>query len=95
MLPYCTAPALFVTEERGEPIQYVELLKALYVTLQAALLFNKKLKQDLEGIGFEINPYAPCVANHTVKGKQHTVVWHFDNIKLSHIDPKGNDDFLL
>jgi hypothetical protein len=47
----------FVTQERGEPILYVELLKALYSTLQAALLFYKKLKKHLEGIGFKINPY--------------------------------------
>jgi hypothetical protein len=82
-----------VTEKRGEPILYVELLKALYSTLQAALLFYKKLKKDLEGIGFKINPYDPCVANRTVNGKQHTVTWHVDDIKSSHVDPKVNDNF--
>jgi hypothetical protein len=29
----------FVTQERGEPVLYVELLKAIYGTLQAVLLF--------------------------------------------------------
>jgi hypothetical protein len=32
----------FVTEEQGKPVLYVELLKALCGTLQAALLFYKK-----------------------------------------------------
>jgi hypothetical protein len=51
----------FVTEEKGAPILYMELLKALYGTLQAALLFYKKLKKDLEGIGFKINPMIPVL----------------------------------
>jgi hypothetical protein len=41
----------------------LDSLKALYCTLQASLLFYKKLKKDLESIGFKINPYDPCVAN--------------------------------
>jgi hypothetical protein len=83
----------FVTEEQSEPVLYVELLKALYGTLQAALVFCKKLKKDLEGIGFKINPYDPCVANSTVN--QHTVTWHVNDIKSSHVDPKVNDNFSL
>ena len=34
-----------------------------------------------------MNPYDPCVANMMVKGKQMTVVWHVDDLKLSHADP--------
>jgi Reverse transcriptase (RNA-dependent DNA polymerase) len=85
----------FVTKERDEKILYVELLKALYGTLQAALLFYKKLKKDLESIGFKVNPYDPCVANRTVNGTQHTVTWHVDDLKSSHVDAKVNDEFLL
>ena len=33
---------------------------------------------------FEINPYDWCVANKTVGGKQITVVWHVDDLKISH-----------
>jgi hypothetical protein len=58
--------------------------KAIYGILQSALLFNKKLRSDLELIGFIINPYDPCVANRIIKGTQHTVVWHVDNLKSSH-----------
>jgi Reverse transcriptase (RNA-dependent DNA polymerase) len=84
----------FVVHENNDKVLYVQLLKALYGTLQAALLFYKKLKKDLESIGFKINPYDPCVANRTVNGKQHTVTWHVDDLKSSYEEPKVNDDFL-
>jgi Reverse transcriptase (RNA-dependent DNA polymerase) len=84
----------FVVNENNNKVLYVQLLKALYGTLQAALLFYKKLKKDLEGIGFKTNPYDPCVANRSVNGKQHTVTWHVDDLKSSHADPKVNDEFL-
>ena len=37
-------------------------------------------------IGFELNPYDPCVANKTINGKQLTLVWHVDYIKASHVE---------
>jgi hypothetical protein len=51
----------YVVNKNDEMILYVELLKALYGTLQTALLFYKKLKNDLDSIGFKVNPYEPCV----------------------------------
>ena len=43
------------TGPNGEPILYVRLLKALYGLLRSALLFYKKLRADLEDMGFEVN----------------------------------------
>ena len=40
----------------GQAMLYVRLSKALYEMLRAALLFYKRLRSDLEGIGFEVNP---------------------------------------
>ena len=37
-----------------------------------ALLFYTKLVADLEGDGFVINPYDPCVANMTINNKWET-----------------------
>ena len=37
-------------------------------------------------IGFELNPYYPCVSNKTINGKQLTLVWHVDDIKASHVE---------
>lgn len=48
---------------------------------------------DLEEDGFEINPYDPCVANKIINGKQQTVCWHVDNLKVSHKDAKVNTQF--
>ena len=62
--------------------------------LKSAFLFYKKLRKDLESIGFMVNPYDPCVANHMVNGKQQTVVWHVDDLKSSQVDPKVNDKFI-
>jgi hypothetical protein len=35
-------------------------------------------------MGFEINPYDPCVGNKTVNGTQMTVRWHIDDLMISH-----------
>ena len=70
-----TAPELcrkFVVDENGKTALHVELLKALHGCLKSALLFYKKLRADLESIGFEINPCDPCVANKITNEKQFT-----------------------
>ena len=43
----------YVTTENRATVLYVELRKALYGQLKAALLFYKKSVKDLKGIGFE------------------------------------------
>ncbi len=48
----------------------------------------------MEKIGFEFNPYDPCVANRQVQGKQHTVRFHVDDLMSSHVNKKVNDEFL-
>ena len=75
------------TGPKGKPILYVKLYKALYGCLKSALLFYKKLVKDLTEYGFEINPYDPCVANKVINGHQMTVVWHVDDLKISHKNP--------
>ena len=50
------------------------------------MLFWKNLTNTLQEWGFEINPYDWCVANKTVNGKQITIVWHVDDLKISHVD---------
>ena len=62
--------------------------------LAAALLFCKKFKKDLEGIGFVVNPHDPCAANRMVEEKQQTIRFHVDDSKSSHVDPKVNDKSL-
>jgi hypothetical protein len=44
--------------------------------------------------GFEINGYDSCVANKLIDGKQCTVIWHVDDLKISHVEPKTVDDIM-
>jgi hypothetical protein len=86
-------PALYrkyVKDENGKTVLYVELLKALYGTLKAALLFWKLVSAKLVSWGFEINPYDWCVANKMINGKQCTILWHVDDLKISHVDNEVN-----
>ena len=41
-----------------------------------------------------VNPDDPCTATKTVRGKQLTVVWHVDNLKVSHVNGKAVDEFV-
>ena len=85
-----TAPEIYkkyvVYDSKRRPILYLKLVKALYGCLRSALLFYLKLMGDLLEYGFEINPYDPCVANKLVNGKQLTVTFWVDDLKVSHED---------
>eukprot|EP00804_Cyclotella_cryptica_P016577 CCRYP_020528-RE/>CCRYP_020528-RE protein AED:0.38 eAED:0.38 QI:0/-1/0/1/-1/1/1/0/519 len=72
------------TDAKGEPVLFVKLQKALYGMLKSALLFYKKLLADLVAKGFTVNPYDPCVVTKDIRGKQMTICWHVDDLKLSH-----------
>ena len=76
----------YIRWHNNKPILYVRLKKALYGTLQAAMLFWKDLSSKLQEWGFSINPYDWCVANKLINGKQCTVLWHVDDLKISHVD---------
>ena len=81
--------------KNNKPMLYVKLRKALYGTLQAALLFWKLLSNTLKEWGFKINEYDQCVANKTVNGRQCTVIWHVDDLKISHVDKKDVKDIIV
>jgi hypothetical protein len=82
----------YIKDEHGKPVLYVELLKALYGTMRAALLFWKLLPSKLVSRGFVINPYDWCVANKMIDGKQCTILWHADDLKISHVNAEVNTD---
>ena len=63
----------YVVYENGKKVIYVELMRALYGMINASLLWYKKFRGDLEGIGFTFNNYDPCVANKLVNGKSLTI----------------------
>ena len=49
---------------------------------------------NLTSWGFTLNPYDCCVANKDVDGKQLTVLWQVDDLKVSHVNPDMVTSFL-
>jgi hypothetical protein len=74
-----------IINKKGETALHVRLLNALCGIMKAALLCYQRFVTDIRAIGFEINPCDPCVANKIVKKKQLTIVWHVDDLKVSHV----------
>ena len=74
---------------------YVLLKKALYGTVQAVMLFWLNLTGFLlEDLGFEVNPNDWVVSNKMIDGNQCTIVWHVDDLKISHVNPDVVTDIL-
>ena len=71
----------------GKKVLYVKLTKAMYGCMKAARLFYENLSTYLLEMGFKINAYDLCTANKIIDGKQCTIVWHVDDLKISHVDP--------
>jgi hypothetical protein len=87
-----TAPEIYrkfiYARTDNKPVLYVRLQMTPNRCLRSALIFYKKLVEDLTSDAFEINPYIPCVANNIVNGKQFTVTCHIDDLKISHGEEK-------
>ena len=73
---------------------YVRLSKEMYGTLKVELLYYRKLLKELREYGFVINPYDPSAANKWTDGGQLTVVWHVDNMKVSHKNKEEVTNFI-
>jgi hypothetical protein len=82
------------TDKKGVKQLLVQCQNALYGTMVASLLYYRKFVKSLTDIGFELNPYDPCVANKIIKGKQMTICFHVDDCKLSHMIPKIMDKMI-
>ena len=73
-------------------IIYVQMLKALYGMMVSSLLFYRYFRQDLESIGFVVNPYDICVANRNIEETQQTMTCHEDDVKVCHKSVKVNKE---
>lgn len=74
-------------KEDGRSVIYVICKKAIYGTMNAALLAYKKLAKLLKGWNFIMNPYKPCLWNRLVNQKQMSMLFHIDDIFLCHKSP--------
>ena len=48
----------------------------------------------IKHLWFKINPYDPCVANRTIDDNHQTICWHFDDCKISYVEPKVNNKLI-
>jgi hypothetical protein len=81
----------YTTDKKGTKQLILRCKNAIYGTMVASLLYYRKFSKSLISIGFEFNPYDPCVANKMIDGNQMTLCFHVDDCKLSHKDPKAMD----
>ena len=79
------------TDKKGVKQLLVQCQNALYGTMVASLLYNRKFTKSLIDIGFKINPYDPCVSNKMIYRQQMTICYHVYDCKLSHRRSKVND----
>ena len=84
----------YVCIEKGKKALYLQLTKALYGCIQPALLLCETFKGCLMNMGFQINPYDPCVANKIIDNHQCTICWYVDDTKISHHDSKVIDEVI-
>ena len=82
----------YVILEKGKSVLYLRLKKALYGMMKSALLFYRKLVSELREMGFEINPYDPCVANKMVNGMQMMIRWHVNDLNDKSLDSRQNHE---
>ena len=85
------------TKKRNDGMRKVlvaKLTKAIYRTLLGAVLFYNKLKGVLTKMGFEMNDYDECTFNKMLNGKQCTIQFHVDNLKLSHLQQQELDNII-
>ena len=81
-------------DKHNNKVLYCEVMNVIYGTMKAAILFYKKLNKDLNELGFECNPYDPCVMNRNINGVQQTVVFHVDDVKASCINKQENETLI-
>jgi hypothetical protein len=85
----------FVITENGKKVLYLQLLKALYGCVRSALLWYELFSGTLKEMGFELNPYDPCVANKFIKGEQCMIAWYVDDNEISHVNPSVVTDVII
>ena len=74
--------------KKWTPTIYSEAPKALYGTVDASRLFFEDLSDYIiNTLHFVRNPYDWCTLNKDVNGKQCTIVFHVDDLMISHMDP--------
>lgn len=72
-----------LVNSQGEPVQFVSLQKTLYGMLKLVFLFYKNLLTHLVANRITITPNDSFVVTKIIQGKQMTIFWHIDDLKVS------------
>ena len=81
-------------DRKEKKIFYGQLVKAVYGTLLGVIIFYIKLSKHLIDHGFIHNKYDMCTFNKIANGKQITVQFHVDDLKVLYKDQDVLKDFL-
>ena len=65
---------------------HAESKKAIYVTIEASLLLSRKFSKSLEDMGYQRNEYDWYVMNNKFNCKKFTILWHHEDLNMSHVD---------
>ena len=79
------------TDSKGIKQLITQCINSTYGTMVSSLLYHCKFCKMLKLKKFKINPRDTCVYNQLVNGLQKYILFHVDDCKLSHKDPKVND----
>ena len=86
--------APYVEYHKGKKVLFLVVHRAIYGLVQSPMLWYKAFRKEIEDQGFTVNPYDPCVANKMVDGSMLTLLWHVDDVKVSHKKKGPVEDFL-
>ena len=78
----------------GKKWLFGKVTKAIYGTLLGARLFYDKFRGFLESIGYVVNNYDECTFNSMINGKQCTIQFHVNDLKMSHVEQSVLDDLI-
>jgi hypothetical protein len=56
----------YAVMDKHRRVLYVQVLRDLYGMLISSLIWYMELRGDLEGNGYDFNPYEPCVTNKII-----------------------------
>ena len=82
---------MYVEIRNGEAMLYTRIIKALYGCLKYGLLFWRNITEFLTQLVWSIHLYDTCISNKIINSHQCTIIWHTDDLKISHIDSKVVD----
>ena len=86
---------LYVTTDRKGIKKLInQFINDVYGSMVASIIYYYKFCKTLELNKFKMNLYDTCFTNILVNGLQQYIIFHVDDFKLIHKDPKINDSFI-